>query len=86
MGLQRKAGFSSVGRETWGPTGGPFSRRHWSGSLLRRRPSGPLRVTDTRGPAQPQPPRRRRPFSCQDDGEAGSRPWKTAHVARWRVR
>jgi hypothetical protein len=86
MGFRRKAGFSSVGRGTWDPAGGPPSRRRQSGSLLRRRPSGPLRVTDTRGPVQPQPPRRHRPFLCQDNGEVGSRLWKTAHVARWHVR
>jgi hypothetical protein len=73
MGFWRKAGFSSVGRETWDPADGPSSRHRQSGSLLRRRPSGPLRVTYTRGPIQPQPPRRHRPFLCQDSGEVGSR-------------
>jgi hypothetical protein len=86
MGFRRKADFSSVGQGTWGPAGGPPSRHRWSGSLLRRRPSGPLRVTDTRGPVQSQPPHRHRPFLCQDDDEVGSHLWKTAHVARWCVR
>jgi hypothetical protein len=85
MGFRRKAGFSSLGRGTWDPTGGSPSRHRRSGSLLRRRPSGLLWVTDTRGPVQPQPPRRHRPFLCQNGGEVGSRLWKTAHVARWRV-
>jgi hypothetical protein len=85
MGFQRKADFSFVGRGTWGPAGGPPSHRRRSGSLLRRRPSGPLWVTDTRCHVQPQPPRRHRPFLCQDSDEVGSRLWETAHVARWRV-
>jgi hypothetical protein len=82
MGFWRKAGFGSVGRGTWGPTGGLFSRRRRSGSLLRRRPLGPPRATGTRGLAQPRLPHRHRPFPCQDDDEAGSRPWKTTHAAR----
>jgi hypothetical protein len=86
MGFRRKASFSSVGQGTWDPAGGPPSRRRRSGILWRRRSSGPLRVTDTRGHVQSQPPHRRRPFLCQDGGEVGSRLWKTAHVARWRVR
>jgi hypothetical protein len=39
-------------------------------------------MTDTRGPVQPRPPRRRRPFLCQADDEVGSHPWKTARAAR----
>jgi hypothetical protein len=82
MGFRRKAGFSSVGRGAWGPAGGPFSRRHWSGSLLRIHPLGPPRATGTRGLAQPWLPRHHRPFLCQDSDEVGSRPRKTAHAAR----
>jgi hypothetical protein len=72
MGFRRKTGFSSVGRGTWDPADGPPSCRRRSASLLRRCPSGLLRVTNTRGPIQPQPPRRRRPFLCQDGGEWGA--------------
>jgi hypothetical protein len=61
---------------------GPSSCLHRSRSLRRRYPSGPPRATDTRGPAQPRPPRRRPPFPCRGGGEAGSRLWKTARAAR----
>jgi hypothetical protein len=37
-----------------GPPGGPSSFLHRSRSLRRRHPSGPPRVTDTRGPVQPR--------------------------------
>jgi hypothetical protein len=74
MGFWSKAGFSSVGQGTWGHTGGPFSRRHRSGSLLRRCPLGLPQATGTRGLAQPRLPRRRRPFPCQDGDGVGSHP------------
>jgi hypothetical protein len=61
---------------------GPSSCLHQSRSLQRRHPSGPLRVIDTRGPAQLRPPRHRPPFLCRAGGEAGSRLWKTARVVR----
>jgi hypothetical protein len=61
---------------------GPSSCLHRSRSLRRRYPSGPPRVTDTRGPVQPRPPRRSPPSPCRAGGEAGSRLWKTARVAR----
>jgi hypothetical protein len=81
-GFPEEGRLQLLGRGTWDPAGGLPSRRRRSGSLLRRCPSGPLRVTDTRGPVQPQPPRRRQPFLCQDNVKVGSRLWKTAHVAR----
>jgi hypothetical protein len=81
-GFWGKAGFGPVDRGARGPSGGPSSCPHRSRNLRRRHPSGPPRVIDTRGPVQPRPPHRRRPFLCQDGDEVGIRPWKTAHVAR----
>jgi hypothetical protein len=61
---------------------GPSSCLHRSRSLRRRYPLGPPQATDTRGPAQPRPLRRRPLFPCRGGGEAGSRLWKTARAAR----
>jgi hypothetical protein len=60
---------------------GPSSCLHQSRNLRRRHPSGPPQATDTRGPAQPRPPRHRPPFLCQVGGEVESHLWKTACAA-----